>query len=129
MQFLKAGIAYFLVVFGAGFALGTVRVLWVVPRLGTRSAELLEAPLMLAVTILAARWVVRRLATPKALSERLGTGLVALGFLLAAEFLTAVWIRGLTFREYVASRDPVAGPVYVVMLVGFAAMPSIVARR
>lgn len=55
MQMIKAGIYYFVLVFGAGFVLGTICVLWVVPKFGTRTAELLEMPLMLAVIILAAR--------------------------------------------------------------------------
>ena len=62
MQTLKAGALYFALVFGAGFALGTLRVLFVVPRLGGRNAELIEAPFMLVVTFLAARWTARRLA-------------------------------------------------------------------
>jgi len=41
MQLLKAGILYFAAVFGAGFVLGLIRTLWVVPRLGARMAELL----------------------------------------------------------------------------------------
>jgi hypothetical protein len=45
---LKAGLIYFAIVFGAGFVLGTIRTLWVVPRLGTRMAELMETPIMLA---------------------------------------------------------------------------------
>lgn len=42
MRVLKAAATYFGWVFGAGFLLGTIRVLWVVPRFGTRTAELLE---------------------------------------------------------------------------------------
>ena len=53
MQLVKAGAIYFALVFGAGFVLGTVRTLWVVPRVGTRTAELTEMPIMLAVTIVA----------------------------------------------------------------------------
>ena len=40
MQILKAGVLYFALVFGAGFVLGTIRILWVVPSFGTRMAEL-----------------------------------------------------------------------------------------
>jgi len=36
MQILKAGVLYFALVFGAGFVLGTIRTLWVAPRVGTR---------------------------------------------------------------------------------------------
>lgn len=55
MQILKAGVLYFALVFGTGFVLGTIRTLWVIPYVGTRMAELMEAPVMLVVTIVAAR--------------------------------------------------------------------------
>ena len=67
MRILKAGVLYFAIVFGAGFVLGPIRILWVVPRFGTRMAELIETPIMLVVTIIAARWVVRRLDNSKCL--------------------------------------------------------------
>lgn len=40
----KFTLAYFGCVFGVGFLLGIVRVLWLVPLLGERMAELLEIP-------------------------------------------------------------------------------------
>jgi hypothetical protein len=40
MRTLKAGVLYFALVFGAGFVLGTIRTLWVVPRLGARYGAL-----------------------------------------------------------------------------------------
>ena len=127
MGILKAAVAYFALVFGAGFALGTIRILWIVPRLGTRMAELIEAPIMLVITIVSARWVVRRLDVPSAPSSRLGMGCVALGLLLVAEITLVQWIRGLTIREYLAGRDPVSGTVYYAMLALLAVMPLLVA--
>ena len=129
MQILKAGLLYFALVFGAGFVLGTIRTLWIVPRTGTRLAELMEAPIMLVVTIVAARWVVRRFALPPTVAARLGAGFVALGLLLVAEFSLVLGLRGLTIAEYFASLDPVAGTVYYVMLALFTLMPLLVARR
>ena len=129
MRILKAGVLYFALVFGAGFVLGTIRTLWIVPRVGTRMAELMETPIMLVITIFAARWTVRRLVVPSTPPARLGMGFVALGLLLVAEFTLVLWLRGLTIREYFASRDPVAGTVYYVMLAVFAVMPFLVARR
>jgi len=41
-QVFKAGMLYFILVFAAGFVLGTIRTLWVVPRLGVRTAELIR---------------------------------------------------------------------------------------
>ena len=129
MQILKAGVLYFALVFGAGFVLGTIRTLWIVPSFGTRMAELMETPIMLVVTVFAARWVVRRLAIPPAPSRRLAVGFVALGLLLVAEFTVVLGLRGLTIGEYFVNRDPVAGTVYIVMLGVFAIMPLLVARR
>ena len=47
MQILKSGALYFALVFGAGFVFGTIRVLLVVPRIGTRTTELIEMPVMI----------------------------------------------------------------------------------
>jgi hypothetical protein len=129
MQILKAGGFYFALVFGAGFVLGPVRILWAVPRFGTRMAELMETPIMFVVTILAARWIVRRLALPPAVSIRLGMGSIALGLMLVAEFTLVLWLQGLSISEYLGNRDPVSGTVYSLMLAVFAIMPLLVARR
>jgi len=129
MQILKAGMLYFVFVFGAGFLLGPIRILWVVPRLGTRVAELLEAPIMFVITIVAARWIVRRLAVPSTASSRLSMGGIALGLMLIAEFTLVLWLRGLSIREYLAGRDPVAATAYYVTLGVFGVMPLLVARR
>jgi hypothetical protein len=89
----------------------------------------MEAPVMLVVTVLAARWLVLRLAVPALSSDRLGMGVIALGFLLAAEFGLVPWLRGISIKDYLARRDPVSGTVYYVMLALFAIMPLFVARR
>lgn len=125
---LKAGVLYFGVVFAVGFVLGTIRTLLVVPRLGVRTAELMECPLMLAASILAARWIVRRLRYPAEWSRRLASGAVALGLMLLVEFTFVLWIRGLRFRQYMASRDPISGAVYLLTLGAFAVIPVFVER-
>jgi hypothetical protein len=89
----------------------------------------MEAPIMLGVTVLAAYWTVRYLTIPPAPSKRLGLGFVALGLLLAAEFTMMLSLRGLSIAEYVATRDPVSGTVYLVMLALFAIMRLLVARK
>jgi hypothetical protein len=129
MRVLKVGVIYFALIFGAGFVLGLIRLLWVVPRFGMRMAELMETPIMFVVTLAAAQWIVRRFAVPSTPSSRLGMGCIALGLLLVAEFTLVLWLRGLSLSEYLASRDPVSGTVYYVMLGVFAIMPLLVARR
>jgi hypothetical protein len=127
-EILRSGALYFTLVFGAGFVVGFARVLWLVPRVGERAAELLEAPLMFVVIIVAARWVVRKRALLPGAPIRLGVGLVALGLMLGVELTFVLGLRGLTLREYLVARDPVAGAVYVTMLVIFVLMP-LVPRR
>ena len=129
MKAITAGIAYFGLVFAAGFAMGTVRVLFLVPSLGERFAELLEMPFMLVATWWAARFVVRHFALARAITVRLTTGLVGLALLLAAEILLAAVLQDRSLGDYITSRDPVSGTVYLAMLGLFAAMPLILARR
>ena len=64
MDSVKIGLTYFLIVFAAGFLLGVIRVVAMVPRFGVREAEPLELPLMIVVTVFAARWVVRHFRIP-----------------------------------------------------------------
>lgn len=123
---IKAGLAYFVLVFGAGFVLGAVRVTLLVPRLGERIAELGEMPLMFIIILIAARFVVRRFAVPPSMPARLGSGLLALVLLLAAELVLAVVVQQRSLADYVASRDPVSGGVYLAMLVLFALMPAFI---
>lgn len=126
MVILKAALLYFGIVFGCGFALGVVRVGWLVPRLGERAAELVEMPLMLVAVFLAARLVVHRI--PPRPSARCAVGILALGLLIVAEVLLVLSFRGQSLAEYVATRDPVSGTAYLVSLGLFAAAPALVAR-
>jgi len=102
-RILKTGLLYFALVFGVGFALGPIRVLWATPRFGERTAELLEAPIMLFAIVLSARWIVRTLAEPTR-RRLLAVGTVALALLVATELTVVLSLRGLTFEEYVRTR-------------------------
>jgi len=124
---LKAGLAYFLIVFAAGFVLGLIRVPFAVPRLGVRTAELLETPFMLAVIV----WASRRLARqPPAWGrgQRLLAGLFALLVLVAAELGVALALGHQSPGAYIASRDPVSGSVYLASLVYFGVAPALWGR-
>ena len=118
-----AAAVYFGIVFAAGFVLGSMRVPFLVPRVGERFAELMEMPLMLAAIFLAAGFVVRRYGDAITGRRWLGVGVLALIFLAGAELLLAVVVAGRSVAEYIASRDPVSGTVYLLMLVLFAVMP------
>lgn len=126
MRTVSAGLTYFALVFGTGFLLGAIRVPFLVPRLGVRTAELLEMPLMLVAIFLAARYVVRRFSLSR--HALLPTGLLALACLLGAELFLATSIQDQSLAAYIAGRDPVSGTVYLIMLAVFALMPRLLGR-
>jgi hypothetical protein len=128
MQTLKAGGIYFLLVFAAGWVLGPIRELWLMPHLGRTMGSLLEAPLMVIAMILAAGWVLRCLNVPYAVNARLAVGLVALGILFVAEIAGVRWVRGISIREYLAVYETPSGLISLLLFLLFAAMPSLVER-
>jgi hypothetical protein len=120
-------LTYFAAVFAIGFALGIVRVLYLVPLIGERSAELAEMPAMMAASVLLAWWLVWRseLDVPSAGAA----GVLALALLLGAELAVVVGVRGITLREYLAARDPVGGVAYLAALGVFTLAPAVAAWR
>jgi hypothetical protein len=128
MRLFKPAVLYFALVLGTGFALGMIRVPFLVPRLGERYAELLEMPLMIVAIVLAARHVVRRFALPASLPVRLKVGFAALALSVLAELLLATVLQGRSLGQFIASRDPVSGSVYLAVLLLFALMPSILGQ-
>jgi hypothetical protein len=129
MRIVKQAALYFVLVFGAGFILGPIRILLVIPRVGVRAAELMEAPIMLMVTIAVSRWMVRRFPEPSNLPSRLAMGFLALALMLGAEFSLAYVLQRISVSEYLANRDPVSGTVYYAMLVVFAILPAYWSRH
>jgi len=125
MPRFKAILLYFIIVLGTGFALGVARVPFLVPRLGERYAELLEMPIMFVVIVLAARYVVGRFKLAPDLRLRLQVGFSALALSVAAELLLATVLQSQSLAQYIASRDPVSGSVYLVLLLVFALMPAL----
>jgi hypothetical protein len=75
----RAALAYFALVFLAGFALGAIRVLFVAPRWGELPATLLEAPIMLAVSWFACGAAIRKFGVP---GRRAGLAMGAVAFVL-----------------------------------------------
>lgn len=125
---LRAGAAYFLTVFAAGFALAFIRLPLLVPRFGVRTAELMEMPVMLAVIAWAA-WRLAKRHPDLGRRSRLLAGLFALTLLAVAELLVA-WLLGPGSPvEYIASRDPVSGSLYLASLGIFAVAPALESRN
>ncbi len=129
MNTLKPAIAYFALVFGTGFMLGTIRVLWIVPQIGVRTAELIEMLPMFVAILLSARWVNQHFADVENISTRLRIGFLALLLLLGAETVLGVSLQGASIFEVLLNHDPISGTVYYAMLILFALMPWLLARN
>jgi hypothetical protein len=89
----RAALAYWAWVFAAGFALGTVRTLWLAPRIGPLAAVAAELPIMLAISWNAARRVIARHVIVRR-GDALAMGALALALLLLAEAALARVLGG-----------------------------------
>ncbi|MEG3143317.1 hypothetical protein U1839_01505 [Sphingomonas sp. RT2P30] len=130
-RIIAAALAYFAIVFGLGFLLGTIRVLFVIPRIGETAAVLVELPVMLAASWVAAGWCVRRFAVPPQTSPRLAMGLLAFALVMVAEFGLAVLLFGQTpaqhfagYRHFAAAAGLAAQGAYALFPALRRAVPS-----
>lgn len=121
---VRAALAYFAIVFAFGFVLGVPRVLLIEPRIGAAWAVSIEVPVMLAVSWLAARWLVPRYAVTTAAS-RLQMGLLALLLLIVAETLLG-FAFGQTLSGQLGAYLSARGAWTLLGQLGFAAMPLLV---
>jgi hypothetical protein len=95
---MKAGLAYFALVFALGFVLGTIRTLFVpdMPGRGRLLGVLIELPIMLAASWFLCGAVVRRFRVTNTVSARLWMGGIAFALLILAEMLVGVLLFGRT---------------------------------
>lgn len=98
-----AAASYAGLIFAAGFVLGTLRVLVLVPRIGAVWAEAIEVPIMLALSFLVARWQVARHGVPARLPPRLAMGGLAFILLMSAETVLGVIGFGQPLAEVLTS--------------------------
>jgi hypothetical protein len=92
MAALKAGTAYFAVVYAIGFLLGTARVLLLATLVGETAAVLFETPLMLLVSWTSAWWSASAFSVPAKLSSRIVMGGFAFGLLILGELAVSTLI-------------------------------------
>lgn len=97
---MQAGSVYFLLVFAAGFLMGTLRVLLIEPAVGQTVAVLLEIPVMLVVAWFAGRRAVAWFAVPARLLPRLAMGGLAFALLMVTEMGVSVLAFQRTLGEH-----------------------------
>ncbi len=104
----QAGAAYFAGMFALGFVLGTIRVMMIAPVLGAWGATFLELPVMLVVSWIYCRWLIRRFSVPTIGSARVVMGTVAFAMLMVGEVLLGIGLFDRTLTAQV--RDMTSGP-------------------
>lgn len=122
MRIARAGLVYWAVVFALGFVLGTIRVIWVIPAVGLMPATLLELPIILGASWLAAGWLVRRFAIVGS-GEALAVGALAFAILMAAECALAGVLAGQSPGQWLAGLRQPHALVGLAGQIVFALMP------
>lgn len=127
---LVPGIAYFALVFAVGFALGTVRTLFVrdVSGDGRLIGVLVELPIMLAASWWLCGYVIRRFEVAPSLAHRALMGGVGLACLLLAELLVGALLFGRTVAEHVALYADASYALGLLAQIGFGLMPLLQMR-
>jgi hypothetical protein len=105
---IRGGLAYFALIFAIGFALGAIRIIYVIPRFGELPAVLLELPVMLASAWLICGWLVIRCRVPDRTAPRLAMGATAFAALMLAELALAMLLFGRTPAQHLDSYRSVA---------------------
>jgi hypothetical protein len=129
MSALVPGTLYFIALFGLGFVLGTIRVLFLQHSLGELRATLVEVPIMLFAAYFTCRWIIKRCKVAAALRTRILMGVCFLTLLLFAEFLLGTTLFGRTVVEQGKAITSSAGLVGLIAQFISALFPLIATRR
>jgi predicted Co/Zn/Cd cation transporter (cation efflux family) len=125
---LIAASAYFVALFCLGFVLGTIRVLFVAPRIGVLGATLAEVPLMLAAAFFMCRWAIGRWQVPPAVLARGAMALWFLVLLALFETLVGVALFGRTLAGTWAELATPAGLIGLAAQAICALLPLVLGR-
>jgi hypothetical protein len=120
---LKAGLLYFVGVFALGFALGGIRLIFLVPALGEFLAVLIEVPVILGLSWLLCARAIHKLQLAAEPRARLLMGAVAFVLLMLAEFLLARFMFGESTAVYLAGFGTAAGLLGLAGQIVFALFP------
>ena len=126
---LWAGSAYAGVVYLIGFALGAIRVLVLVPRLGATVSVLLESPLILSASWLLSKAAVKRFEVPEQIAARALMGATAFAVLMSGEFAVFVFVFGKPWSTFRGSFATVPGAIGLAAQIAFAMFPVLQAKR
>ena len=126
---LIAATVYVALVFALGFAVGTFRVLFVVPRLGLLWATLAELPLMLIAAFFLCRWTMGRWVVPRDVATRLVVIAWFILLLLFLEISLGTIMFGQSLAEQAAAVMKPAGLIGLCGQLTAALLPLFVGRK
>jgi len=126
-RILLTGTAYVTAVFAAGFVLGVLRTLVLVPLLGEMAAVLVELPVILAVAWLVCARILRR--WPLSPAAAVGMGAIAFLLLMGAEASLSTLLASRSLAEHLALYAQLPHQVGLAGQLAFAVIPWIQARR
>ena len=127
MRPLFTGTAYVASVFAAGFVLGVLRTLVLMPLLGELTAVLMELPVILSIAWLVCTRILRR--WPLLPRGALGMGAIAFLLLMGAEAGLSTLLAGRSLAEHLALYAQLPHLMGLVGQLAFALFPWVQALR
>ena len=115
------GVLYFAAVFAFAFAMGVARTLLIAPTIGPAAAVLLEIPVILAVSWLVARRLLRNRSFVS--SQCAIMGATAFVLTMISEAALAYLLPGQSVAQWVATLGTPLGLIGLTGQIGFAVMP------
>jgi len=123
-RILLPALVYVAAVFAVAFALGTLRVLLLVPYLGELAAVALEVPVLLCLSWFVAGRVLRRWPLTGR-GQRLAMGALAFVCLMALELIVATGLLGRPLNGVLAAMTTLPGLVGLAGQIAFALVPAL----
>ncbi len=123
-----AGAAYFGAVFAIAFALGVLRVSFVVPAVGPVWATLVELPFILAAAWVVCTWIADRWLI-STIRQSVVMSLTAFAFLMSAEAIGSSLIFGITLEDHMRSYGTAAGALGLAGQIAFGLFPVVQSLR
>lgn len=123
------GLAYFLVVFAAGFVLGVLRTLVVIPAVGELLGVVIELPVILTVSWIACGWAVLRFDVPGTTATRMAMGALAFALLMVGEVLVSITLADRSLAEHWALYRSLPARIGLLGQLVYAVFPLVRHRR
>ncbi len=117
-KLLAWALAYGALAFAAGFVLGALRELVLIPAFGERTGRLAEFPVVTLAACAIGAWIGRRTDAPALI-----LGVLGVLVLVALESTMALGLMGISLREYLAGYDLTRGALFPIGLALMAGAP------